>query len=505
MEVYQMEKAFVEEQDILSEVKGFLDGAAQKMPLHEVERSMFRDLMEVGRQLLQKHVNDRGPGNVGPSVAMKNGDVLAYHSIKSRSYLSIFGEIDIARAYYWAYGKEGFFPLDAMLQLPRDRTSYLIEEWALADVAETTYDAAVSRLKTIFDITLWKGDLEKAAARVSRDAAPYYQTHRRPAPETEGPVLCATADCKGVRMVASEKPEAAKTPPPARLGKGEKTGLRRDAVVTADYSFSPQSRTPEAVARLLMRRQTPEDIARQQREEQDRKNAGLAPARSPLNKRVFASMHGKQPAFENLADRLLQRDPEETKPIFILIDGERSLETGLLKIIEERGWRERLAGVCLDIFHVTQYIWEAATALYGEKNPQRDEWVHKELLSILQGGVGRVVGGLRQILTKNSRALSAAKRKSLEKVIIYLDNHRHMMRYDVYLAAGYPIGTGVIEGACGSFVKERMDGAGKRWTRKGALAVLNLRATIRNQNWDDFRCFHIECQRQKFYAKTVGF
>ncbi len=64
------------------------------------------------------------------------------------------------------------------------------------------------------------------------------------------------------------------------------------------------------------------------------------------------------------------------------------------------------------------------------------------------------------------------------------------MHYDVYLARGWPVGTGVVEGPCGHLVKDRMEQAGMRWTKAGAQAVLDLRALRLNGQWDAYAPFH---------------
>jgi len=66
------------------------------------------------------------------------------------------------------------------------------------------------------------------------------------------------------------------------------------------------------------------------------------------------------------------------------------------------------------------------------------------------------------------------------------------MKYDVYLAAGYPIGSGVVEGACRHLVKDRMERTGMRWLPSGAQAMLDLRATYLNGEWDAFWNFHVK-------------
>lgn len=94
------------------------------------------------------------------------------------------------------------------------------------------------------------------------------------------------------------------------------------------------------------------------------------------------------------------------------------------------------------------------------KMRQKNQWVYKHLLAILEGRVGRVIGGLKQVITK--RELNKSQLQSANDVIRYFENHRPWMKYDEYLKAGYPIGTGVVESSCGHTVKTRMEGSGRR-------------------------------------------
>lgn len=107
-------------------------------------------------------------------------------------------------------------------------------------------------------------------------------------------------------------------------------------------------------------------------------------------------------------------------------------------------------------------LWNAAHVLHAEGSTAAEEFVNRRLRMLLEGRVGGVIGGLRQMLAKH--ALSASKRKALNTVIGYCENNQDHMRYDRYLAAGYPIGSGVAEGACRHLVKDRMEQTGMRWT-----------------------------------------
>ena len=75
------------------------------------------------------------------------------------------------------------------------------------------------------------------------------------------------------------------------------------------------------------------------------------------------------------------------------------------------------------------------------------------------------------------------------------------MRYNEYLACGWPIGMGVIDGACGHLVKDRLEQSGMRWTTGGAQAVLDLRAVRLNGHWGTYWPFHRHQQHQGVYGR----
>ena len=102
------------------------------------------------------------------------------------------------------------------------------------------------------------------------------------------------------------------------------------------------------------------------------------------------------------------------------------------------------------------------------------------------------------MITKNN--LKRSQKNALQKAITYFDNHQHMMDYASYLAEGYPISTGLVEAACGSLVKDRMEQSGMRWSIHGSQAVLDLRAVKKNDDWERFWQFYIASEENRLYA-----
>ncbi len=130
----------------------------------------------------------------------------------------------------------------------------------------------------------------------------------------------------------------------------------------------------------------------------------------------------------SLQSGVKRRDPEGEKKIVIFLDGERALKDQLLIAFRQEGLSERIEAVVLDIMHVMEYVWEAGTVLHGEKGAGRNPWVREHALAILEGRVGRVIGGLKQILTKQE--LRASHVKALNKVITYFENHDNLSSQD---------------------------------------------------------------------------
>jgi hypothetical protein len=172
------------------------------------------------------------------------------------------------------------------------------------------------------------------------------------------------------------------------------------------------------------------------------------------------------------------------------MDGQRSLWEASQQVLPQGHTVD-----ILDLLHATPRIWEAAHLFYGRDEEQALSFVYDRVLRLLNGQVRSVVAGLRQMGTK--RKLRGKKRKKLATLCQYLDNNAPRMRYDVYLAAGYPIASGVIEGACRHVVKDRMERSGMRWTLPSAQAMLDMRSTYVNGDWDEFMRYRIEKETQR--------
>jgi len=477
------------QEDVLSHIRAFVQGAALGLDLYGVEKELFRLVLEYGRAMLGEVIGRHGTGKVD-LVVNASGQMLPYHNDREATYLSIFGLLKIKRANYWRKDSEGVCPLDAHINLPQRRYSYLLDDWTQSTITEEPFEKAVERFSKILGIPVSKLGQESVAKEAGAKFDAFYQQKATFDEKTEGSHICIQADGKGVRMVSSEKPETAEAKEkPARRGKGEKSGgLRRMATATADFTFNPQTRTPEELVRLLMRESPHEPTVIEDEEK----------SRIALNTTVAASMAGKQVAIDAMLERVRRRDPGGKKKIVALMDGDPALEEMMVARLHAGGMLHRIDAVILDIMHAMEYLWDAGTALFGEKSRERVPWVRKHALELLKGNVGYVIGGLRIALAK--RTLTATRINALNRSITYFENHKHMMKYDEYLAEGYQVATGIIEGTCGSLVKDRADRSGSRWSSIGVQAVLNERAVMKNGDWDAFWSYHMKTENQRLYG-----
>jgi hypothetical protein len=464
--------------------------ADRHQPIHQVEETIFRNLLVIGRWLLRAFLDMAGTGDVGPTLTIA-GDSPTDPDCKlprldqprTRSYLSIFDEIDIERTCY-GHDRVEAAPLDAQLHLPQRQYSYLLQQWLGSFVVDDAHAEAIRKLGTILGLEI----TVRASEDLNREQASDVEVFqdRLPVPDAtdEGPLLVVTADCKGVPLVRKALPpeEATDTPLPAlanqRRGKGEKANKKKMAAVGAVYTIEPFVRTADDVIEEMMRKK-----ARERRP-------------SPQNKRVRAELLvGKVALFLWLADEVIRRNPQASKPVIFLSDGERALHDRQSEYLPENT-------VCiLDLFHVMERLWKAAWCFFDERTQRHEahQWVEERLKRLLEGKVDAVIRGMRYQTTQ--RGLKGQKRKTVREAAAYFERNRDRMKYDEYLKAGYPIGSGVVEGACRHLVKDRMERTGMRWLPSGAQAMLDLRATYLNGDWNAFWNFHVTQEDQRLYGK----
>lgn len=486
MDALDVEMGIAEGEQALQALLKFVTEHANELEAHEAEKGIFKRLLPIGLAAMKLYFAQRGTGDVGPAITRADGEMLPREKlVRGRDYFSIFGKFKVARTCYRTPGEPGICPLDAQVNLPERCYSYFLQEWMTVFAVEYPFQESAGLFAQLFDLEVAESVVMEVAQEAPQDYEDFYAQRPRSPEDAEGALLVVSFDGKGVPMI---KGEAAKLK--AKLGTGEKRQKKKEALVGVSYTVDPKPRAPEALAELLV---DPE--AARARRPGDRVTDD-AP-RAQQVRRVASLGRTKLQVMELIKVDAERRDPQHRKPLVLLLDGALGLWRQAPQLFKP--WK-RVTCV-LDILHVVSYLWSAANALFGEQSKAGKRWAQQKLTAILRGQVGYVIGGLRQILTK--QRLRKSVRATLAKAITFFHNHRRWMQYDAYLAAGLPIGTGVVESACGSVVKHRMEGEGKRWSLAGAEAILMLRSLKKSHDNDlrDYWRFHARQVRVRLYAR----
>ena len=269
MEVYQTERLIIERNNMFAELQRYVETEAIEHRAHVIEENLFRRLLELGKIILQEVFARFGTGKLGNHVVNVAGVSLPSHKTSTIKYQSIFGVIRISRACYWKKGYASVCPLDAHFNLPERTYSHLLVKWVQDGVTEEPYEEGLQRIENILGISLCKRSQEILSHEVAMDVEQFYKDQSPSEYNDDGSIIVGTTDCKGVVMVPKERSEQtqhkADHEVKARDCRGRK-GLKRDAVVTSDYSINPAQRTPDEVLELLMR-----SLSKDQRKERKAK------------------------------------------------------------------------------------------------------------------------------------------------------------------------------------------------------------------------------------------
>ncbi|NOT62993.1 MAG: ISKra4 family transposase, partial [Acidobacteria bacterium] len=409
---------------------------------------------------------------------------------QTRSFKTLFGVVTLKRQGYGGRGQESLHPLDAQLQLPPEKLSYPLQRRVAEAAAKESFDETLATVKQQTGVGVPKWQAELAAQRAAQDFPAFYArqaAHSAEAAATTSEILVVTCDGKGVPMLKDDllpatRAAAADRQPrlPHRRSKGEKAHTKRMSTVAAVYTIAPQVRTAEDIVRGLQPVQ------------------GEARARPrPEDKRVWASL--KQPPekiIEQAFDEAQRRDPQRSKKWVALVDGNET-QLGLL-LCAAKSYGVKLE-IVLDVIHVLEYWWKAAWCLHEAGDGRADAWVSQRLADLLRGRSALVAAAMRRSATL--RKLSTRQRAPLDKCADYLLKYGAFLHYDRYLAAGYPIASGVIEGACRYLVKDRMERTGARWRLDSAEAVLQLRALRASGDFEAYWEFHLEQEYQRHHQR----
>jgi len=462
--------------------------------LDELERALVTQLMNLGHACLRDFIDSAGDGDEGEQLIVDDQTLKRSQRKHRRVYRSIYGNLPIERYVYSRRAKTKALakPLDQKLGLPADEVSYVLEDWLGNLSVDMPFETVATWLNETLGIQVKSSMAHRRSGKLG-DYVEDFNHQRKPVClEDEQEILVASADGKGVPCRRSFEQKAHE-----ELG----VPLQRRPTPQKDYAKSKyrhvkgDCKTQRATSGAFY--SIPTNVRKAQDVLDGQSQVPIA------NKRLWAEMNvisqgevsrGSVRVFESLAAEHAQRDPQGTKPLICLMDGDRHLWS------LQQEYLPQAIGV-LDLYHVMEYLWLAGHCFHREASLEAEQWVTKYLKMLLENKVDCVRGLLQR--TINKQTLSKTKQEHLKKVYRYFTTNRTRMRYGDYLAAGYPIASGVIEGACKHVVGDRMCGTGMRWETEGAQPMLDLRVTKLNGQWTEFIKHRIKAEQVMLYSTTA--
>lgn len=418
------------------------------------------------------------------------GETIRSKGDRARKYLSLFGRLEFFRPSYCSDRRGMLYPLDDSLSFPAVYWSYNLQELAAQGASQENFRESVKVLDALLDLGLSGTASERNTARLGQMVEEYYE--EKPAPEPKGPVcFCASFDGKGVPKIKRKDNNNPK--PMARLGKGEKRGVKQMATVSVTSWFEPRKRDKEWIVKGLMGLAEEET----QTDKEPPKNDNRW--HQDIHRRAFLADQEKAVDYGITQIKAMMKHPQSR--FVVPVDAGIGLEDKITKYVSQYDLEDRFDGIILDIVHVSEYVWDCANAVLGEQSKLRTDWVKEMLEDLLDSKTQKVIDDLQQILDKGD--LSKTKKEVMQKAITYFTNHRHKMDYKVYLDKGYPVSSALVESNCKHLVKDRMELSGMRWSSQGAQNMMDLRAVKLNGDMPDFISFVQRKDRRPCFKKAA--
>lgn len=471
------------------DLKSFVRQAAVNgLSAHEAETGIWKRMLKIGHGVMGTFLSSLGTGDLGEIITISEGNSLVrFKKLSTRPYMTVFGEFRLQRAVYGRREKQRIehVPLDSRLKLPESKFSYLLQDWDQSFAVDNSFESTNQTIGRILGINQSVDSLERMNYKMSLDVEDFRDQKAVPSASEEGQICVISADGKGIPMRRGEED----IPIERHRKKGIKSNKKRMAIVGTAYTIDPLIRTPEDVVASLF-------SAKNYHKGKSRPHA--------LNKNVYASLtyemdgriyEASDVVFARLRDELNMRNASISRPVVLIMDGQESLWNKGSEYIP------RVTVEILDLLHVTPRLWQAAHLFHGEGTGKALYFVKERLLKVLRGEAMNVVRGLRRMGTM--RKFSGRKMDSLVKICNYFEKNKNRLRYDLYLSRGFPIASGVIEGACRYYIKDRMEKAGMRWCVNGAQAMLDVRSTYLNDDWDDYMEFRRVRENRRLHANAA--
>jgi len=400
--------------------------ATADLDLGQAEGMVRDGVLAIGARLLQAGLATRGTGKAGPRVACACGGLAPFARYRAKEVQTVVGWITVRRASYACVQcGQGHCPLDAALGIQRDSLSPGVRRLACRLGALLPFAEAA--------VTLAETARVQLSASTVRGVTEAVGGRREQAVAAE----IATAWAQGLPAATGPVPERLYVAMDGVRILGTDGGGREvkvGVVVPVRGTGAGERREAASYA------------------------AGLEPA-AAFGRRLALEAH--------------RRGVETAGAVAVLGDGAEWI------------WHlaaEHFPGAVqiVDWFHASERIWALGRAWRGADTPETGAWVEQQL--------ARLAAGQAATLAHEWRALPCRGEAVVvrDAQVTYFTNQAPRMAYDRYRAAGWDIGSGLVESACKHLIGAREKGPGMRWSEAGAQTVAAVRVLLFNDHWTSY-------------------
>jgi hypothetical protein len=388
----------------------------------KTEETVMNLMMSLGRGLLQRAVNLSNNGYKGSSIACKCGGSMKFVQYRSRDIQTLCGCITIKRAYYYCSScGAGTSPYDKAGGLGSEKVSPAMAKACCTLAVDDSFEHTSRKIEELFGQKISDNTVERIVHQV-------------------GNVVLAGQDAKLDNFLTRRQiPDAQVSPQklyicPDGTTVHEKDGWHETKVGSIYWEDERFGRHQRYVGRF---------------------NA--------------SDVFGNYLWLEACRCGLRQ-----AMEIVYLGDG-----AGWVRTIHNTHFVK--ATFIVDWFHASEHIWDCGKVLLGEGTDETARWVKRRQALLWDGCTRKLLNDLK----KWSSRCRGEKQEAIRTLYRYISVNEEQMRYDVFRAKGYDIGSGAVEGACKHVVGKRLKQSGMIWTRAGSSATLALRINWLNKEWDE--------------------
>jgi uncharacterized protein UPF0236 len=454
------------------EVVRFCETYESSFPIFETQ--LFVLMATLGRQFIRLFLTVRYY-RLDVQAFLKDGKYRPGDNYAERKLKTAYGEVTYGRHYLMSRGGgSGFFPLDVVLGLTRDRLSPWVRQWVARLATRMSFKASQMVCKAVLNWAPATETIEQVVLGMGREAAPFMQQLR--APSKDGDVLVIEVDgkCPPTATEAELAKRRGKRQP--RHEKSCKCGCQRHRGKAKRQARGSKKRRKRG-DKSKNGKEVTVVVMYTLKSDKDGKLHG------PINKKLYATFAGRKAAATWARAEATKRGfgPDTTKIVQIVLDGAKGLKNKLKPLFPK-------AIFTLDVCHVVERLWKLGRHFHPEGSEKLQAWVEELKEMVYSGKAEELVERLKELLLREPMTGPGTKgrRKALASEIGYLGSRLEMMRYDEWIEQDLVIASGQVEGAVRHLVGERFDCAGMRWRRDKAEALLHLRCIELNGDWQKF-------------------